>query len=252
MTTESTARRTPGQLKVIGLGLGRTGTISLSVALEKLGFGPCYHPLRIPVHENPWKVFTKAAKGGSTPEELDAIFQNYSAAVDNPVATIAASLYEAYPEAKFILVRYTSYISHLRSHNLRFVQTTRDPVKWVASLQKTVIGVLYAGYNDRKHKVAQGTATEAERQLAAAWDAIGASDWLEMGRLETDPEGELKRHNEYIMKLIPSEKLLVYDVTEGWQPLADFLGVPVPEEPFPHINNAEEFQSERKEWKASE
>ena len=40
---------------------------------------------------------------------------------------------------------------------------------------------------------------------------------------------------------MPPERLLVYEVKEGWEPLCRFLGVPVPQTPFPHVNDAETF-----------
>lgn len=87
-------------LKVIGAGRGRTGTASLKVALETLGYGPCYHMSE--VLKNPEFVdrWIRAAEGNA---DWDAIFNGYSATVDNPGCNYCKELAAYYPEAKVIL-----------------------------------------------------------------------------------------------------------------------------------------------------
>lgn len=226
--------RNPAPLKVIGLGLGRTGTVSLCSALQILGFGPCHHPAQLPVELAQWDKFAKATKDPS-PEFLDEIYSGYVSALDNTAAILAEPLYKAYPNAKFIL-------------------TVRDPTKWVQSMKKTMIKNIEE-YTDREVKVASGTATDAERVLFEQQRELGMIDWADayhkgyhQCRLLTDPEGELFRHNQYIKQLIPPEKLLVFDVSQGWKPLCEFLGVPEPKEPFPRVNDSAEFEKRSTDW----
>jgi hypothetical protein len=56
------------------------------------------------------------------------------------------------------------------------------------------------------------------------------------------------RHNEAVQRTIPQERLLVYNVKEGWEPLCRFLGVPVPETPFPRLNDRRSFTSVIHRW----
>ncbi|GJJ09192.1 hypothetical protein Clacol_003414 [Clathrus columnatus] len=239
-------------LKIIGLGLGRTGTVSLCTALEILGFGPCHHPALLGVESDYWSRVAKAAKGelsvlrfiiwnshrlkgDTSPEVLDDIFRGYVTAMDSTTAVLAEPLYQAYPEAKFIL-------------------TTRDPAKWAQSMHKT-INRFYIDYKERQSRIASGTASKADVILYTEMEELGMVDWVDVyheryhhGRLETDPEGELERHNKFIIQLIPPEKLLVFDVADGWKPLVEFLGVPEPSQPFPHLNDPVEFEKKGKAW----
>jgi hypothetical protein len=51
------------------------------------------------------------------------------------------------------------------------------------------------------------------------------------------------RHNEDVKASVPPDRLLVYEVSQGWGPLCEFLGVPVPDTAFPQVNSTEEFQA---------
>ncbi|GJJ15144.1 hypothetical protein Clacol_009419 [Clathrus columnatus] len=228
-------RQYQAPLKVIGLGLGRTGTVSLCAALEILGFGPCHHPVHLGVENDFWRKITKAAKDDASPEVLDDIFRGYVSATDSTTAVLAEPLYRAYPEARFIL-------------------TTRDPAKWAQSINKTT-NRTYIEHKGRQSRIASGTASKIDIIVSKNMEEIGLADWVEFineryhqGRLNTDPEGELERHNKYIIQLIPPEKLLIFDVAQGWKPLVKFLGVPEPIQSFPHLNDAVSFEEECKVW----
>ncbi|GJJ09201.1 hypothetical protein Clacol_003423 [Clathrus columnatus] len=205
-------REHPAPLKVIGLGLGRTGTLSLSTALEILGFGPCHHPFLFGTESDVWSKFAKIAQDNPSPEILDDLFRGYGAALDNTAAILAEPLYRAYPQAKFIL-------------------TTRDPAKWAQSMKKTIYRV-YIKCKERETRIASGKSTKEDLILSERVKRLGLlewtkvyNEWYHQGRLKTDPEGELERHNRFIRKLIPSEQLLVFNVADGWKPLVEFLGV---------------------------
>lgn len=54
-----------------------------------------------------------------------------------------------------------------------------------------------------------------------------------------------ERHNEEVVRTISPDRLLVFDLSEGWEPLCDFLGKPVPKnEPFPHLNEGQNLAAQ--------
>lgn len=194
-------------LKVIGAGYGRTGTMSLKLALEQLGFGPCYH--MVEVFKNPvaarWWV--DAAEGRP---DWEKIFAGYDSTVDWPNATFYAELAEAYPEAKVIL-------------------TERDPEAWFASTQATIF--------------ARDIPADTEDPWMLMFGKVIA-DLFDRRMHDKDKLISVyQAHNARVREVIPSERLLVYEVAQGWAPLCDFLGVAVPEGPMPKVNSTEEFQS---------
>jgi hypothetical protein len=195
-------------LSVIGAGLGRTGTLSLKLALEQLGFGPCYHMIEVfkdPAAPGRWEA---AADGQAV--DWEEVFQGYRSTVDWPSATFWRELAEAYPQAKVIL-------------------TLRDPEAWFASTQATIFK---QGFDGDSHPFAR----MAGKVIGDLFD-----------RRMHDREHVIdvyERHNETVRRTIPPERLLVYNVAEGWGPLCAFLGVPVPEGPMPKVNSTEDFQRE--------
>ncbi|GJJ09185.1 hypothetical protein Clacol_003407 [Clathrus columnatus] len=197
----SITREHQAPLKIICLGLGRTGVV----------------------------------EDDASPEVLDDIYRGYVTAMDSTTAVLAEPLYRAYPEAKFIL-------------------TTRDPAKWAQSMHKT-INTFYIESKERQSRVASATASEADILLYKKMEELGMIDWghfynecYHQGRLETDPEGEFERHNKFVIQLIPPEKLLIFDLAEGWKPLVNFLEVPEPSQPFPHLNDTASFEANGRLW----
>jgi len=192
-------------LKVIGSGFGRTGTMSLKLALEQLGFGPTYH--MVEVFKNPqapgWWV--DAADGNP---DWAKIFAGYNSTVDWPNATFYAELAQAYPDAKVI-------------------HTERDPEAWFKSTQATIFSDTISG------DPSSPFAGMFEKVIRRLFD----------GRMhDHDHLIEVyNRHNAQVRATIPAERLLVYEVVQGWDPLCAFLGVPVPEAPMPKVNSTEEF-----------
>jgi hypothetical protein len=192
-------------LKVIGSGFGRTGTMSLKLALEQLGFGPTYH--MVEVFKNPqapgWWV--DAADGNP---DWAKIFAGYNSTVDWPNATFYAELAQAYPHAKVI-------------------HTERDPEAWFKSTQATIFSDTISGDPNSPF------AGMFEKVIRRLFD----------GRMhDHDHLIEVyNRHNAQVRATIPAERLLVYEVVQGWDPLCAFLGVPVPEAPMPKVNSTEEF-----------
>src|SRR5215207_3434894 len=89
-------------LSVVGAGLGRTGTMSLKLALERVGFGPCYHMKEVFEHLDAHvPAWDRAANGEWV--DWDGLFDGYRAGVDLPVAAFYRELSEHYATAKVIL-----------------------------------------------------------------------------------------------------------------------------------------------------
>ncbi len=197
-------------IKVIGAGLGRTGTYSLKLALERLGFGPCYHMEEV-AKDIGAKVplWVTAAEGRP---DWKTIFDGYTSTVDWPTASFFRELHAAYPEAKFIL-------------------THRSPVSWAESFGATIQKLI-------------SEPGDAPPELLA-WHAMGRRVIERAGiGLDHDHHGLVtgfNRHMAAVREAIPAEQLLVYQVRQGWEPLCAFLGVEMPNEPFPRSNNRSEF-----------
>jgi len=197
-------------LKAIGAGIGRTGTYSLKLAITRLGFGPCHHmeevakalPVQLPL----WQ---EALKGRA---DWAAIYDGFGSAVDWPTARFFRELNAAYPDAKFIL-------------------GDRDPERWAESFSETIYRLISESKTAPEHlREWLDMAREVIRQTGIPMD----SDRDELAAAFTAHLGAVRDE-------IPVERLLVYDVRDGWAPLCAFLGVPVPDEPFPRTNNRTEF-----------
>jgi Sulfotransferase domain len=210
-------------LEVIGAGFGRTGTMSLKVALEELGFEPCYHMSEVFTHPEHVELWRAAAQG--EPVECEQIFGGYRATVDWPACTFYGELMENYPDAKVIL-------------------TVRDPQRWYESAYNTIYRITRTASSPIFYvaSLVMPRAKGVKRARQMIEEIVWERD-LE-GRFE-DREYAIEifeRHNEEVKQSVPAEKLLVYEVKEGWGPLCEFLGVEVPEEPFPHLNDSAVFR----------
>jgi Sulfotransferase domain len=197
-------------LEVIGVGYGRTGTLSLKAALERLGFGPCYHAvefMRHPEHQARWEP---AFRGNPRWAE---VFAGYRSTVDFPGTAFWRELVDAYPEAKVIL-------------------TVRDTEQWYASMRETFLA-------------AAGPEGQAPIPSAGGGVFGEGEDWFQMMADLQDEQtaiADFERHIDEVRGHVPGHRLLVYEVGQGWKPLCDFLGVHVPDESFPRLNDAEAFK----------
>jgi hypothetical protein len=212
-------------LRVIGAGFGRTGTTSLKAALETLGLDPCYHMTEVFAHPRHAEVWRSAWRG--EPVDWEAILGPYEAAVDWPACTFYEELTERYPEAKVLL-------------------SVRDPDRWYESTRTTIYELSRVIAGSRTARVAFGLVsllTFGGFARTGAGEEIIWNGTFE-GRFEDKLHAieVLERHNEEVKRRVPPERLLVYEVREGWGPLCEFLGVPEPDEPFPHLNDAAEMR----------
>jgi hypothetical protein len=197
-------------MHVIGAGVGRTGTYSLKLAINKLGLGPCHHMEEV-LHNQPVQVPLWAAAANGLPD-WQAIYKGYESAVDWPTAGFFREINTAYPSAKFIL-------------------TLRSPESWVASFSETIYKL-----------IAERDSAPKEMQ---AWLDMSISVIRRTGFPGgLDVAGLTKAftaHNDAVKAEIPARRLLIYQVKDGWGPLCAFLGKPVPDEPFPRSNDRGEF-----------
>ena len=196
-------------LKVIGAGFGRTGTLSLKLAFEQLGFGPCYHMFEVRQHPEFVDQWIQAGEGVFP--DWNQTFRDYSSAVDWPACDYWQELAAYYPAAKVVL-------------------TVRDSEAWFNSTQHTIFGPNSPAARDGLSGIGLIVQRIAARHFGG-----------KLNDKERLIEGYL-RHNAEIERAVPAERLLVYQVTEEWTPLCQFLGLPIPSVPFPDVNSVDDFR----------
>ncbi len=208
-------------MKVIGVGVGRTGTLSLKVALEHLGLGPCFHMRNMIDHLDRLPLWQTAADG--RPVDWNAVFAGYQSSVDWPGAAFWRELSSFYPRAKIIL-------------------TVRDRERWYDSVRETIFHLSGGGPESP-------LATEALRKVPGIAEVHAVNRkliWdgpLLQGRFEDRAFAvrAFEEHNASVRRELSPERTLVYEIDAGWQPLCEFLGVAVPDREFPHVNDRQEF-----------
>jgi hypothetical protein len=205
-------------IKVIGAGFGRTGTSSIKDALEELGFGKCYHMREVIAQPQHAKIWRDAA--ADKPVDWEALFQGYQATVDWPGCTFYRELMQRYPEAKVLL-------------------SVRDPERWHASGMNTIYRIRHNPVMNRLRRFIPGLRAVTTMLDAIVWDGTFHGRFAD----QQYAIAVFRQHNEEVKRVVPPERLLVYDVKEGWAPLCRFLDVPVPtDRPFPHNNDTATFQ----------
>lgn len=199
-------------LSVIGAGFGRTGTLSIKAALESLGFGPCYHMEQVFESDEQLRRWRDIAAGA--PPDWHEVFADYRSTVDWPGTLYWRQLAGTYPDARVLLsVRPEDSWWRSFSTTIKKLIESRDTIDDEG--RRSVLE--YA--NDIINLQTFGGAMHDKDAVMAAYRAR-----IDEVVAETDPE-----------------RLLVFDVAEGWGPLCAFLGVAQPDKSFPHINNRQEF-----------
>jgi hypothetical protein len=212
-------------VKLIGVGFGRTGTMSLKAALERLGAGPCFHMIDLIAgerRERDLPYWTKIADG----EDVDwhEVFEGWESTVDWPACSRWRELIDAFPDAPVLL-------------------NTRDFDGFYESCKNTILAVKLAALNGEL------TPDASRPQPAPAlWEVIEKLIWQGdfQGRFE-DKEWVRQMYDdrmETISAAVPADRLTVWRLGDGWQPLADMLRVEAPSEPFPHLHDTNEFRAE--------
>ncbi len=210
-------------MKLIGAGLPRTATLTQKVVLEMLGLGPCYHMVNVLGDLDQVRLWRDALAGRP---DWHQIFDGFESTVDWPGGFFYRELLEIYPDAKVLL-------------------SVRDPDAWERSMRDTVWSVYYGGslmchLSHATTRVDDPWNAYIELMKLLLWDERGT---LRDGR--DTREGmiaAMERHNEEVKRTVPPERLLVWDASEGWEPLCAFLGVDVPDAPVPRLNDSREFK----------
>ena len=202
-------------MQIIGAGFGRTGTKSMKLALEQLGFGPCYHMHEVFKNPEGIPLWHKAAFGQDI--DWNVLLGGYPSGVDWPLSHFWQPLSEKYPEAKVLL-------------------TVRPADEWYTSMTNTIFS----------HLAGNQPKDEMQVTFNEMVDKIVRKDTFDN---RTDDrahcEAVFDRHTALVKETVPADRLIVYEVGSGWEPLCAGLGVPVPEEPFPKTNTTAEFRRNR-------
>jgi hypothetical protein len=201
-------------LDIVGVGFGRTGTLSLKHALEQIGWGPCYHMLEVAENPGHAQLWHAAADG---PADWTALFANYRSTVDWPGARFWREIARHFPEAKVLL-------------------TVRDSERWYESVKNTIFVAMSRGMPDEAPEALRRQGEMARRLIIE--DTFGAQF--------EDREhaiGVYERHNQEVRDAFAdSDRFLEFEAAQGWEPLCAFLDEPVPEEPFPRVNDTNAFR----------
>jgi len=211
-------------VKVIGVGFGRTGTMSLKAALERLGAGPCFHMIDLIMGEDRDSLIPKWASVTEGDADWHDVFNGFEATVDWPAAACWREICDAFPDAPVLL-------------------NVREFEPWYRSMENTI----------RAAKVTppEQLQQDANRPLPnpLLWQVIDRLIWEGdfQGRFE-DKAWVREMYDARIAEIkatIPPERLTVWELgVDGWEPLAAMLDVDVPDEPFPRLHDTAEFRSE--------
>jgi len=210
-------------MKVIGVGFGRSGTMSIKHALEELGAGPCFHMIdliRNPEMVEPWH--DAAVKGE---KDWDAMLDGYQATIDWPGCSFWEELIELYPDAK-VLLNY------------------RDFDGFYKSCKNTIYAIREAGQKGE-------LSPDANRPPPSPMlmQVIGELIWKKDFQGKFEDEQWMRQmyedRIETIKERVPAERLTTFELgVDGWQTIADMLGVEAPEGEFPHLHDTDEFRAE--------
>lgn len=203
-------------VRVIGAGFGRTGTHTLKTALEALGFGPAYHMYEVFQHPEHATIWQAAARGEAV--NWDEVLGAYDSTTDWPAAAFYDQHLARWPDARVIL-------------------TIRDPESWYRSCRNTIAH----GIETWEIPPDEDQVPEMIREVI--WEGTFDGRFADRDHALT----VYNRHNDEVRAHVPDHQLLVYEVRQGWEPLCRFLGVPVPDAPFPHTNSSEEWAQRREE-----
>lgn len=210
-------------LDVIGAGYGRTGTMSTQAALIELGF-PCYH-MKTVMQDGPggkglrfWEQIAEAQPGQQA--DWETVFADYRAAVDFPASCVWQELVAAYPDAKVLLTVHPGGAQ-------AWFESAWDTIYfsqryWQFKLLRIVPPV--RRFSDMVEKL--------------VWKRTLKDSMPDKPRVVAVYEAHLKA----VQDAVPADQLLLFNVKDGWAPLCEFLDVPVPESPFPNINERRDFR----------
>lgn len=196
-------------VRVVGAGLGRTGTTSLKAALEQLLGAPCHHMFEVFGHPEQVPGWHAAARGEAV--DWAALLDGYAAVVDWPGAAFWPELSDAFPDAVVLL-------------------STRDPHAWYESASSTIF---------------PNVGAESVDDSMAEWHAMVREVFAARFTLDLDDEAAtiaaFEAHNAAVRAAVPADRLVEWTATDGWAPLCAALDLPVPDEPFPRLNTRDDW-----------
>jgi hypothetical protein len=198
-------------LQVIGAGLGRTGTLSLKLALQDLLNGTCYHMDEVRERPQDADVWGDAYEGRSP--DWPSFFQGYVAAVDWPSAPFWRELSEAFPEAPILL-------------------STRDVDAWWKSASRTIFIALATYF-------APTADDNGWTRMGRGMMTTFSPDWFN----EAAAKSAYMAYNDHVRATAPADRLVEWTPGDGWAPICAALGLDVPDHPFPHVNKAAETRA---------
>jgi hypothetical protein len=200
-------------LQIVGAGLGRTGTHSLQLALQQLLDGRCYHMIEVFGRPDDIPVWHDAINGRMP--DWNSFLSEYKATVDWPAAAFWREIADANPDAIVLL-------------------SSRDTAGWWKSVNNTIFNVT------RRDVPTDDPALQAQmKMIDAMLELRFTKNWTD----EAEATRAYEAHNAAVRAAIPADRLIDYRTGDGWKPICDKLGLPIPCEPFPHVNTTDEFRA---------
>jgi hypothetical protein len=214
-------------MKLIGAGLPRTATSTQKVVMDILGLTPCYHMQNVFADLNEAPRWKQALTDQAALQEIVAPFES---CIDWPGSYHYKTLAEMYPDAKVLL-------------------SVRTGESWARSMQETIWGMLFGGGLLQHITDAHTDVDPKYRVFIDLCKEMWMHGGIEGGLIPNGSEATTEqlaaahdRYNEQVIADIPADRLLVWKPADGWEPLCEFLGLPVPSEPLPHVNDTDAFK----------
>lgn len=198
-------------ISLIGAGYGRTGTLSLKSALETLGYNKCHHMIEVIRNPGESEKWLQAIDAKTV--NWESLLEGYEATVDWPACHFYQELADYYPKAKVLL-------------------SIRDPLEWFESMSATTLGVIRKKMQASNAGQPKNLGTELVVNAAFGGEIDDAEHAIRM----------FNQHTKEVVDTIDPDRLLIYNVREGWEPLCQFLDKPVPDAAFPRVNSRDEFE----------
>jgi len=202
-------------IKVIGAGFGRTGTLSLKHALEQLGVGKAHHMMEVGKSLKQINYWSEISQGKAV--DWSEVFEGFQSTTDFPACSYYRELAEAYPDAKILL-------------------SVRDEDSWYRSVEQTILPL-----SESIPKWLLATLPRARLMSDAVQRIVWQNTFDGRARDPEHAKAVFRTHNQTVIDSFPKDRVLVFQAKDGWEPLCAFLGVDVPEGPYPHLNDTEEM-----------
>mmetsp|Transcript_74790 Transcript_74790/g.165440 ORF Transcript_74790/g.165440 Transcript_74790/m.165440 type:complete len:263 (+) Transcript_74790:116-904(+) len=228
-------------LKLLDVAAPRTGTQTLYTAMKILNMntihsGYCQDSgCRIP-------ALQYLFEGGPVEPAMET-FEGYDVAMDEPWQLLYPEVMERFPEAKFVLTMQPSPEQWYSAYE-RFVHNVMQKPTFVQGINMSMLETSSHLRGVKRHGRPRGldnipelvpvrgvSGANLARYYNCEFDALVQDDKMVQQCIDG-----YNAHNANVMRMIPPEKLLVFNLTDGWEPLCKFLDVPIPSEPFPFVD----------------